>query len=93
MFPNDAPTSDKITEANRLLLVCQKTFRLFHDVDKAHVRQIIAATPAIYLNALNDRHSGFSRVTCLQMLAHLRTQYGKVTMTMKDKNARRMMAA
>ena len=93
VFPNDAPTSAQITEANRLLLVRQKTFRLYHDVDKALVRQIIAATPAIYLNALNDRQSGFSRVTCLQMLTHLRAQYGKVTMAMKDENARRMTAA
>ena len=53
VFPNDAPTGPQITEANRLLLVRQKTFRLY--LDKALVRQILAATPAIYLNALNDR--------------------------------------
>ena len=95
VFPTEAPTGPQITEANRLLLVRQKTFKLYHDhVDKALVRQIIAATPLIYLHALNDRQSGFSRVTCLQMLTHLRTQYGRVTsMEMKDDNIQRMSTA
>jgi hypothetical protein len=69
VFPNDAPTSAQITEANRLLLVRQKTFRLYHDVDKALISKILAAMPAIYLNAINDPQSGFSRVTRLQLLA------------------------
>ena len=60
---------------------------------KALLRQIIASTPAIYLIALNYRKSGFLRITCLLMPTHLRRQYGKVTMAMKDENARRMMAA
>ena len=93
LFLNDAPTAAQISEAHRLPLSHQKTFRLYHDVDKALVRQIIAATPTIYLNALNDRLFGFSRVTCLQMLTHLRTQYGQVTMEMKDANMQRMAAA
>jgi hypothetical protein len=93
VFPNDAPTSAQITEANCLLLVRQKTFCLYHDVDKALVCQIIATTQAIYLNALNDRLSGFWHVTCLQMLTRHRTEYGKVTMEMKDENARRITAA
>ena len=93
VFLNDAPTAAQISEAHRLPLSHQKTFRLYHDVDKALVRQIIAATPTIYLNALNDRLFGFSRVTCLQMLTHLRTQYGQVTMEMKDANMQRMSAA
>jgi hypothetical protein len=87
VFLMEAPTGPQITEANRLLLVRQKTFKLYHDVDKALVRQIIAVTPPlIYLHALNERQSGFSRVNCLQMLTHLRTQYGRVTMEMKDDN-------
>ena len=93
VFLTDAPTAPQITEANRLLLSNQKTFRLYHDVDKALVRQIIAATPTIYLSALNDRMFGFSRVTCLQMLTHLKTRYGQVTMEMKDENMQRMSAA
>jgi len=93
VFPTEAPTGPQITEANRLLLVRQKTFKLYHDVDKALVRQIIAVTPLIYQHALNDRQSGFSRVTCLQMLTHLRTQYGQVTMEMKDDNIQRMSTA
>jgi hypothetical protein len=93
VFANDAPTGPQITEANRLLLARQKTFKLYHDVDRALVRQILAATPVIYLQALNDRQSGFSHVTTRQMLTHLRTHYGQVTMEMKDDNTNRMMAA
>lgn len=56
--------------------------------------QIIAATPAIHLNALNDRQSGFSHVIYLQMLQHLPTRYdGEVTMDMEDANLARMMTA
>jgi len=93
VFLTEAPTGPQITEANRLLLVRQKTFKLYHDVDKALVRQIIVATPLIYLHALNDRQSGFSHFTCLQMLTHLRTQYGRVTMEMKDDNIQSMSTA
>ncbi|KAI2512280.1 hypothetical protein MHU86_2156 [Fragilaria crotonensis] len=97
VFPNHAPSSAYITESNPLRLICQKTFRLYHDVNKALICQImLAATPAsIYLNAApsNNCQSGFSRVImCLQMLPHLHKQYGKITMAMKDKNACRMTA-
>ena len=85
VFLNDATPSTHFTEANQLVLVRQRTFRLYdHDAEKALVRQIIAATPVIYLNALNDRQSGFCLVTCLQLLTtHLQSLYGKVTMAIK----------
>jgi hypothetical protein len=86
------PTGPIITEANRLHLVAQKAFQRYHDADKALVRQIIAATPPTYIEALNDPDYGYANVTCLEMLTHLKTTYGRITIAEKDANHQRMTA-
>lgn len=84
------PTGPQITEANRIHLSAQKAFQRYHDADKALVRLIIAATPPAYIDALNDPDYGYATVTCLTMLEHLKTTYGRITIAEKDANYQRM---
>jgi hypothetical protein len=81
-----------ITEANRQHLENIHIFQRYHNVDKALVRLIIAACPPSYINALSDPVLGFASVTCLQMLTHLKTMYGRITMAEKEANQIRMAA-
>ena len=89
----DAPTAAQITEANRLHLAAQKTFQRYHDVDKALLRQLIAAVPPVYIAALNDRTIGFSNVSCLQLLTHLKDRFGRISLAEMDANTARMSTA
>lgn len=81
-----------ITEANRQHLENIRIFQRYHNVDKALLRQIIAACPPSYINALSNPVLGFASVTCLQMLTHLKTTYGRITMAEKEANQIRMAA-
>lgn len=81
-----------INEANRQHLEDQRLFQRYHDVDKALLRQVIAACPASYIDFLSDPTLGFAQVTCLQMLTHLKTNYGRITLAEKEANQLRMAA-
>jgi hypothetical protein len=84
-----APTA-AITEAVRLHTEAQRTFKLYHDTDKALLRTIIEATPVTYIEALSDTEFGFANVTTLQMLTHLRDTYGALTPVDRENNHVRM---
>lgn len=81
-----------IAEANQRHGALQKRFQRYHDVDKALVRQIIAATPDNYLAALCDREYGYGAVTALQLLNHLKSTYGAITNADRDDNLLRLNA-
>jgi hypothetical protein len=86
-------TAAQITEAIRLHTEQCRVFKLYNDTDKALVKQLIAATPLTYIEALQDDNVGFARVTCLQMLTHLYTEYGQISLAERDANQQRMAAA
>ena len=97
---NPAPAPDhhdrngpQIVEANRLHTEERLLFRTYMDTDQALCNLIIAATPDIYLSALDDDELGFTNVTCLQMMTHLWTNYGTITQDELDANHLRMSAA
>lgn len=90
----EAPTAAQITEANRLHLADQRIFQRYHDVDRALLRQFIAAVPPVYIAAaLNDRTFGFSNVTCLMLLQHLKEHFGCITLSEMDANTACMFTA
>jgi len=66
----EAPTAAQITESIRLHLADQCIFQRYHDVDRAILRQLIAAVPPVYIASLNDRTFAFSNVTCLLAGGH-----------------------
>lgn len=89
---DDDSTPAQIAEINRQHAADLKAFHRYHDLDKALLRQLIAATPAIYIDVLSDPDYGYTNVTCLEMLLHLKTAYGKISIAERDANQQRMMA-
>jgi hypothetical protein len=85
-------TDTAIGEAVRLYQEQLRCFQRYHDTDKALVRLIIQATPATYIQTLDDPAFGYANVTTLQMLNHLKTMYGALTDADRDANLARMTA-
>jgi hypothetical protein len=88
----DPATSARIGEAVRQHQESIQVFQLYHDVDKAIVRAIIAATPKAYIEILEDPELSFASVTALDLITHLRNTYGTMTATDRDANLARMHA-
>jgi len=53
-------------------------------------QQIIAAVEPTYLHVLEDELTGYSQVTPLAMIQHLKTEYGKVTTSDLEANRREL---
>lgn len=87
-----AATGPIITEANRQHAEDKRLFHRYHDTDKALIKMLIAAVPPIYLDPLNDPDYGFAHVTTLEMLTHLKTTYGRISIAERDANHLRMTA-
>jgi hypothetical protein len=85
-------TAAPIADIHRQHQEDQRVFQRYHDVDKALVRLIIAAAPPTYIDALCDPDYGFGAVTTLQLLTHLRTTFGSITLLDRDANLARMAA-
>lgn len=93
---DDAPaagTTAQIAEANRRLLADQKIFNRYHNVDKALMKQLLAAIPPIYLDAVDDADFRFSNLTCFSLLQHLKEQFSQITISELQANTDRMATA
>eukprot|EP00978_Attheya_sp_CCMP212_P001407 scaffold2972_cov48-Attheya_sp.AAC.1 len=71
----------------------KKAFKLYHDIDKALRKQLITATPEVYLQDLRDPILGYANITCLAIITHLRDTYGEISQEELDMNTTRMGAA
>lgn len=85
-------TQYQIADAIRQYEEDQRAFQLYHNVDKALRKQLIKATPPVYIEALNDPEYGFGSVTCLEMLQHLWITYGTISIADKETIMLRMSA-
>jgi hypothetical protein len=56
-----------------------KNYRTYYATERALKLQLIEATPFIYIETLFDATLGFTNVTALQLLTHLRTTYGAIS--------------
>jgi hypothetical protein len=83
-------TAAQISEISRQYKENQAIFRQYHAIDNALRNQLIAAVPHIYISTLSDPTVGFGNVTCLDILTHLKTNYGIITSDELDKNMIRM---
>jgi hypothetical protein len=83
-------TGPIITEANRQHAEDKRLFARYHDTDKALLKMLIAAVPSVYIDALCDPDYGYSQVTTLDMLTHLKSTYGQISITERDQNQTRM---
>jgi hypothetical protein len=83
-------TPSQISEINHQHKEDKKVFRQYHAIDNALRNQIIAVVPHVYSSTLSDDTVGFGNVTCLQIITHLKTQYGVITSDELDNNLLRM---
>ena len=56
-----------------------RCFRLYHNVNKALMTQLLQAVDNVYIRALKNQHTGFSQCHIRDVLHYLFTHYGKVT--------------
>jgi hypothetical protein len=82
----------QINEAIRQHSEDQRIFQQYHDTDKALVKLILEALPRTYVEALEDDSIGFANVTCRDLLTHLYSEYGTISLSDRDNNQRRMNA-
>ena len=76
----DAATGPIITEINRKFLADQKEYTIYNNVAGHLKRQLsIKAVPPLYLEVLSHPSRHFSRLTVLDILNHLHTEYGTIT--------------
>jgi hypothetical protein len=66
------------------------TFTTYHTTDNALKQQLMEACPSVYIRALEDPLLGFSNVTTLAILTHLRTTYGSISPAALDANLLQM---
>ena len=66
------------------------TFKLYNAINAALKKQILDATEATYITSLKDRTTGFVRVTTHQIIKHLYTNYGRITVETLMENEPRM---
>jgi hypothetical protein len=85
-----AATGPQITEINRRYKAELAEFNTYHMTDAALKKQLIAAIPETYIDILQDQHMGFANVTSLQIMNHLQTTYGKLTIDELTANLARM---
>lgn len=72
-------TGPVITAINRAYDHSLAEFQTHHSVNESVRAQILQAVPNIYTQALEDPDFGYSDVTIISILSHLRTTYGQLT--------------
>lgn len=72
-------TAAQITENVRAYNAALDEHRRYLDVSQELKKQVLLAVEKTYLTILESADFGFADVGCDQMLAHLRTTYGKIT--------------
>jgi hypothetical protein len=81
-----AATPAEITETSRQYLANQREFQLFTTTEAQLKRQVLAAVPPTFTNALKDRTLGFANITTFAILTHLNATYGTITTDDLDRN-------
>jgi hypothetical protein len=83
-------TRSEISETNRQFKEDQATFKLYRDADSALRGQVIEATHDFYIRALKNKRTGYGSLTCLEILTHLWTTYGRIKKEELEINIERM---
>jgi hypothetical protein len=83
-------TAAQIAENIRQHKEAKIIFRTYHDTDKVLRNMLIAKVDVIYIKALYDATVGFGNVTCLELLQHLKTNYGIIKQEELEENTKRM---
>ena len=88
-----AATQFQIAETIRQFKEDQATFKLYRDVDQTLRNQVIEAVHEYYIRTLKHPRTGYGSLTCLELLTHLWTTYGKIEKEELEVNNERMKQA
>ena len=77
IYPNQANVAQR-AEVNRAYDKAMGEFKLYIKVTEELKKQIIAAVDKTFIKILDDREFGYSDVSCLDILTHLKTTYGTI---------------
>jgi hypothetical protein len=83
-------TAAQIAENIRQHKEAKIIFHTYHDTDKVLRNMLIAKIDIIYIRALYDATVGFGNVMCLELLQHLKTNYGIIKQEELEENTKRM---
>ena len=85
-------TSAEVASINYAYKQNEKAFDTYHQIDALLLKQIVAATPELFIRQLKHPVTGYGLVTSLQMMNHLMTTYGAITQPELNDNTMRMMS-
>ena len=86
-------TQFQIAETNRQFKEDQATFKLYRDVDRTLRNQLIEAVHEFYIRTLKHERTGYGSLTCMEILDHLWTTYGRIEKEELEVNNERMKQA
>ena len=88
MAPNypTAASNAQIAAANRTFEAKEKAYQNYKAVNTGTKRQILNAVNDAYTSELEDPQLGYTKVTALELITHLVTNYGSYTSDDRNKN-------
>jgi len=81
-----AATGPQITEINRVYAAALADLVQYRAMQQFLKKQIFEAVEPLYLAELEDGMMGFADVSAATLVAHLTTEYGRITIDEKDAN-------
>jgi hypothetical protein len=88
----DNATEAEIADDNHKHTDLRREFVQWHNIDAVLRNLLIAAVPGTFLATMKNPVTGFSNVTCLELLTHLHNNYGNITEQELEANVLRMRA-
>ena len=85
---NPGPTVTIPTPAQALAVISSlthehseniRTWRIYTDTDKACKKNIQGLVPEVYYRTLKKKYTAYAVITCLTLLTHLHSEYGRLT--------------
>ena len=78
-FSTPAPESAVIAALTREHTENLRVWKTYNDTDKACNQKLLILVPEVYYRTLKKKYMSYAGVTCLTLLTHLHSEYGRLT--------------
>ena len=78
IIPDPAPTAAILSELVRTHKHQVRLFNIYHAVDRAYIKVISKLIPGKFNKSLSSRIIGFAKITSLEILTHLISEYAEL---------------
>ena len=78
-IPTPTPASAVIASLTREHTQNLCTWRTYTDTDKACKQKLLGLVPEVYYCTLKKNYTAYAGITCLTLLTHLHSEYGRLT--------------